>query len=71
MEAPKKIYVHVKRNKVTNTWNSTFIGVNDIEYVRKDAFIDKVKMWFNSENGIVITDTKAFLGAFINYMEIE
>lgn len=71
MEAPEKIYVHVKRNKVTNTWNSTFIGVNDIEYVRKDAFIDKVKMWFNSENGIVITDTKAFLGAFINYMEIE
>jgi hypothetical protein len=33
MEAPKKIYVHVKRNKVTNTCNSTFIGVNDIENV--------------------------------------
>lgn len=41
MEAPEKIYVHVKGNKVTNTWNSTWIGVHDIEYTRTDAFIDK------------------------------
>lgn len=41
MEAPEKIYVHVKGDKVTNTWNSTWIGVHDIEYIRKDAFIEK------------------------------
>ena len=41
MEAPEKIYVHVKGDKVTNTWNSMWIGVNDIEYTRTDAFIEK------------------------------
>ena len=45
MEAPKKIYVPVKRNKVTNTWNSTWIGVHDVEYIRKDVFIEKVWDW--------------------------
>ena len=37
MEAPEKIYVHVKGDKVTNTWNSTWIGVHDVEYIRKNA----------------------------------
>ena len=37
MEAPEKIYVHVKGDKVTNTWNSTWIGVHDIEYTRTDT----------------------------------
>ena len=41
MEAPEKIYVHAKGDKVTNTWNSTWIGVHDVEYIRKDAFIEK------------------------------
>ena len=41
MEAPEKIYVHVKDGKALNTWNSVWIGVNDIEYIRKDAFIEK------------------------------
>lgn len=41
MEIPNKIYIHVKKNKITNTWNNTWIGVNDIEYVRKDTLIKK------------------------------
>lgn len=45
MEAPEKIYVHVKGDKVTNTWNSTWIGVHDVEYTRNDAFIDKACEW--------------------------
>ncbi len=44
--APEKIYVHVKDGKVRNTWNSEWIGVNDIEYIHKDAFIDKAATWF-------------------------
>jgi len=40
-EAPEKIYVHVKDGKTCNTWNSEWIGVNDIEYTRTDAFIEK------------------------------
>lgn len=42
MEVSEKIYVHVKKDKVTNTWNSTWVGVHDIEYIRTDAFIEKV-----------------------------
>ena len=41
-EAPEKIYVHVKKGKTLNIWNSNWIGVNDIEYTRTDAFIEKV-----------------------------
>ena len=40
-EAPEKIYVHVKRNRVLKEWNSQWIGVNDVEYTRTDAFIEK------------------------------
>jgi hypothetical protein len=40
-EAPEKIYVHVKKGKTLNTWNNEWIGVNDIEYTRTDAVIEK------------------------------
>lgn len=49
MEAPEKIYVHVKKDKVTNTWNSTWIGVHDIEYIRKDAFIEKAEKFLTEK----------------------
>jgi len=39
--APENIYVHVKKGRTLNTWNSEWIGVNDIEYTRTDAFIEK------------------------------
>ena len=45
-EAPEKIYVHVKDGKTRNTWNNEWIGVNDIEYTRTDAFIEKACNWF-------------------------
>jgi hypothetical protein len=50
-EAPEKIYVHVKNDKVTNIWNSTFIGVRDIEYTCTDAFIDKAWDWLTNQKG--------------------
>ena len=41
MEAPEKIYVHVRANKeLGTTWHGTWIGVHDIEYIRTDAFIE-------------------------------
>lgn len=49
MKAPEKIYVHVEGDKVTNTWNSTWIGVHDVEYIRKDAFIRKARKYFIKE----------------------
>lgn len=80
MKAPEKIYVHVKRNKVTNTWNSTFIGVNDIEYTRTDAFIEKASGWIKENitnnpnaNSILVRNGCVTLGMLIedfkNYME--
>lgn len=41
MEVPEKLYVHVKKGKALNIWNSEWVGVNDIKYIRKDAFIEK------------------------------
>lgn len=58
MEVPEKIYVHVKKDKVTDTWNSNWIGVNDIEYTRTDAFIEKACEWikYNTQNGGCLFD---------------
>lgn len=72
--APEKIYAHVKNGKAFNTWNSEWIGVNDIEYVRKDAFIEKACEWLrnNSHNYANNTLGKEYLVSdFKNYMEGE
>ena len=57
-EAPEKIYVHVKKGKILNIWNSEWIGVNDIEYTRTDAFIDKAVKWLE-DNAINYWGTDA------------
>jgi hypothetical protein len=46
--APENIYVHVKKGRTLNTWNSEWIGVNDIEYTRTDAFIEKAAKWLSN-----------------------
>ena len=72
-EAPEKIYVHVKDDKVRNTWNSTWIGVNDIEYTRTDAFIENAWDWI--ENNILSPNQQdkslLFYEQFKNYMKGE
>jgi len=76
-ETSEKIYVHVKNDKVTNIWNSTLIGVRDIEYTRTDAFIEKaVKFIKNStygyltyKNGDVDLDRDALANDFRKAME--
>lgn len=40
--APEKIYIHVRANKeLGTTWHGKKITNSDIEYIRKDAFIEK------------------------------
>lgn len=68
MEAPKNIYVHVKGDKVTNTWNSTWIGVHDVEYTRTDAFIDKAIKWLQNN---ILTFNDDDVEEFKNYMKGE
>ena len=47
--APKKIYIHVRANKeLGTTWHGTWIGVHDIEYIHKDAFIEKACEWLKN-----------------------
>ena len=41
-DAPEKIYLHIRPNKeIGSTWHGNKISDNDIEYIRKDAFIEK------------------------------
>lgn len=52
--APEKIYIHVKNGKTLNTWNNVWIGVNDVEYIRTDAFIKKVINFLNYKLDYVV-----------------
>ena len=70
MEVPKKIYIIIDPY-----WGSIYVNYDkndpdNIEYIHKDTFIENAKKWFNSKNGIVITDTKAFFDEFIDYIGI-
>ena len=72
--APEKIYIHVRANKeLGTTWHGKKITNSDIEYVRKDAFIEKAAEWLNN---FYNKDTHSCLidediEKFINYMKGE
>lgn len=68
-EAPEKVYVHVKDDKVRNTWNSAWIGVNDIEYTRTDAFIERALEWIRKEIRPYYSEVKYKYEDFKKYME--
>ena len=68
-EAPEKIYIHVKDGKVRNTWNSEWIGVNDIEYTRTDAFIEKALKYV--ANHFLAPGMDNEIKDFVNYMKGE
>lgn len=72
MEVPKKIYVHVKRDKVTNTWNNTWIGVHDVEYIRKDVFIEKAINYIANNmqcDGYTLQTKGRFIRNFKKYLD--
>ena len=75
-EAIEKIYLHVRANKeLGTTWHGTRICVNDIEYTRTDAFIDKACKYLEpiifSMNSGDRPDTDKFIEDFKNYMKGE
>lgn len=42
VNAPEKLYIHVRANKeLGTTWHGKKITNSDIEYIRKDSFIEK------------------------------
>lgn len=44
--APEKIYVSNYSSGLTYNWHNERLAVNDIEYTRTDAFIEKACDWF-------------------------
>jgi len=78
MEVPEKIYVHVKDGKALNTWNSMWIGVNDVEYIRADTFIEKAEKYLKIQfiedvsvlaGGAVHINFSTAIKNFVEYMK--
>ena len=78
MEAPEKIYrttLYLDNDKGDTKWKKTPVaGAENIEYVRKDAFIEKAEKWLYlqlNEINMEGEDMENFLKDFKNYIEGE
>ena len=69
-KAPEKIYVRVKDGKTFSIWNSEWVGVNDIEYVQTDAFIEKAENYLRNKCQRFIL-TEKDIEDFVNYIKEE
>ena len=73
METPEKIYVSNYSSGLTYNWHNERLAVNDIEYTRTDAFIEKAWEWV--EDNILSSSQQdkslSYYKQFINYMEGE
>lgn len=69
MEAPEKIYLF--ENPIDNTpdyrWLSKRSCDEDVEYIRTDAFIEKVAIWFN--NNFMVHDEYGVISDSFNTKE--
>jgi hypothetical protein len=74
-EAPEKIYVSNYSSGLTYNWHNERLAVNDIEYVRKDAIVEKACEYFrrNLEDTKVIDDYRNILvrGIQASYTSVE
>lgn len=75
MNAPEKIYLHIRPNKeIGSTWHGNKIFGTDIEYIKKDAFIEKVEEFIYSalNDGIMGTaNIEDFMRLFKKYLKGE
>ena len=70
MEAPEKIYLNPIRDALTEMLSTKTDG--DIEYIRKDAFVEKAEEFIYSalNDGIMGTaNIEDFMRLFKKYME--
>ena len=66
--APEKIWI----NQSDLPKLSGHIDKNSVEYIRKDAFIEKAAEWLSEiENGTTITDIDKFVEDFKKAMKVE
>ena len=78
-EAPEKVYIsdsELNDSEHCIIWFKSQQNEKDIEYIRKDAFIERAKKWFEKRNewrdinGIKHCDMESFED-FVNYMKGE
>jgi len=76
MEAPEKIYLDSYGSGFSHGFHTNKLYDSDVEYIRKDAFIEKACEWLinhndyicGSTNGIVKYDMKQLVEDFKKYM---
>lgn len=71
--APERIYVCDNVFPTHVDWDCSPINTKrvndyDIEYVRKDAFIEKAEKWFKSHGSFTIGFDGATFGDFLNFI---
>ena len=69
-EAPEKIYLEriLCSNEVYDTWKSQKTISDDIEYILKDAFIEKACDWLKSKRGFTIGFDGATVRDFLEFI---
>ena len=69
---PEKIYVSNYSSGLTYNWHNERLAVNDIEYTRTDAFIEKALGYIANNmrcNGYTLQTKVKFIKDFKKYME--
>ena len=72
MEAPEKIYIDDFGSQLSYDWHTEHSYKGDIEYVRKDVFIEKAWDWI--ENNILSSNqqdnSSFYFKQFVNHIKV-
>ena len=78
--APEKIYIDDFGSELSHDWHTEHSYENDIEYIRKDAFIEKAEKYLTEKfindvsvlaGGVVSINFETAIKNFVNYMKGE
>ena len=72
--APEKIYIDDFGSELSHDWHTEHSYENDIEYIRKDAFIEKATIWLltNASDYCILHnsyDTEELVKDFVDAMK--
>ena len=71
MEAPEKVYIDDFGSGFSHGWHTEHLYEKDIEYIRNDAFIEKVSTWFANRYQVNSYLDADDIEDFKNYMKGE
>lgn len=70
MKEPEKVYIDDFGSGFSHGWHTEHSYENDIEYVRKDAFIEKAIEWLKCQDEMIgISFEEDFIERFKDYMK--